>query len=146
MKNIAFLAFISTLTLSACTSIQNNESAQPNIGIANPASKFCVENRGKLEIVKESKGEVAYCQLENGEKIEEWTFFRQNQPQCLAEEAAKLVGQSNNLTDDQIKQATKSEYIRRVEPNQAVTMDYRVDRVTITIDPQTKKIIQATCG
>jgi len=84
--------------------------------------------------------------LENGEKIEEWTFFRQNQPQCLAEEAAKLVGQSNNLTDDQIKQATKSEYIRRVEPNQAVTMDYRVDRVTITIDPQTKKIIQATCG
>ena len=63
----------------------------------------------------------------------------------VAEEAQKLVGQSG-LTDDQIKQKTKSEIVRKVAPGQPMTMDYRTNRVTVTIDPATKKITQATCG
>ena len=144
MKNIAFLSII-VASLSACSSVQTTDSSQTKLGLANPASQYCVEQGGKLEIVKESNGEVGYCHLKNGEKVEEWALFRQSQAQCVAEEATKLVGQTG-LTDEQIKQTTKAQIIRRVGPNQPVTMDYRVDRVTVTIEPITKIITQANCG
>ena len=40
---------------------------------------------------------------QNGQVVEEWKLFRDNQANCVAEEAQKLVGQTG-LTDDQIKQ------------------------------------------
>lgn len=144
MKNIAFLSII-VASLSACSSIQSNESNSTKLGLANPASQYCIEQGGKLEIVKESNGEVGYCHLKNGEKVEEWTLFRQSQTQCVADQAAKLVGQTG-LTDEQIKQSTKAQVVRRVAPNQPVTMDYREDRVTVSVEPITKIITQATCG
>ena len=72
-------------------------------------------------------------------------FFRASQPKCLADEAQKLIGQSG-LSEEQIKQKTKAEIVRSVGPNQPVTMDYRENRVTVTVDPQTKKISNASCG
>lgn len=77
--------------------------------------------------------------------IEEWKFFRESSKECLAEQAKVLLGQTG-LTDDQIKQKTQSELIRRVAPGQPVTMDYRTNRITVTIDPVSKKITQASCG
>lgn len=68
-----------------------------------------------------------------------------NQSRCLAEEAQKLVGKTG-LSDAQIKQLTQSEIVRTVGPNQPVTMDYRDNRVTLTIDPVSKKIMHASCG
>ena len=68
-----------------------------------------------------------------------------NASKCIPEQAEKLVGQSE-LSDSQIKQLTKSQSVRRVQPNQPVTMDYREDRITVTIDPQSKKITHASCG
>ncbi|WP_369124997.1 I78 family peptidase inhibitor [Pseudomonas sp. AB12(2023)] len=50
------------------------------------------------------------------------------------------------MTEAQIKQKTKAQIVRMVEPGQAVTMDYREERVTVTVDPTSKKIIQASCG
>ena len=144
MKNITILAVLA-VSVSACSSIQTTDSKQAKLGLANPASQYCVDQGGKLEIVKETNGEVGYCHLANGEKVEEWTLFRQSQAQCVAEEAVKLVGQTG-LTDEQIKQSTKAQVIRRVGPNQPVTMDYRVDRITVTIEPITKIITQANCG
>ncbi|NUF13860.1 I78 family peptidase inhibitor, partial [Acinetobacter oleivorans] len=111
----------------------------------NPASQYCVEQGGKLEIRNEANGQVGYCHLPNGQVVEEWKLFRDNQANCIAEEAQKLVGQSG-LTDDQIKQKTQSEIVRKVAPGQPMTMDYRTNRVTVTIDPASKKITQATCG
>jgi len=65
--------------------------------------------------------------------------------ECVAIQAAKLVGQSD-LSEAKIKQLTQATIVRKVTPDQMMTMDYRVDRVTVTVDPQTKKIIKATCG
>lgn len=144
MKNITILAVLA-VSVSACSSMQTTDSKQAKLGLANPASQYCVDQGGKLEIVKEANGEFGYCHLPNGEKVEEWALFRQSQAQCVAEEATKLVGQTG-LTDEQIKQTTKAQVIRRVGPNQPVTMDYRVDRVTVTIEPITKIITQANCG
>lgn len=50
------------------------------------------------------------------------------------------------LTDNEIKQKTQSEIIRRIAPGQPVTMDYRSNRITVTIDPVSKKITHASCG
>lgn len=48
----------------------------PAIGIANPASTYCVGKGGKLEIRNEKTGAVGYCHLPDGRVIEEWKFFR----------------------------------------------------------------------
>ncbi|MFT4098109.1 MAG: DUF333 domain-containing protein [Rhodoblastus sp.] len=44
--------------------------------IANPASVYCVQRGGKLEIVTTKKGQIGICVLPNGRRIEEWKFFR----------------------------------------------------------------------
>lgn len=52
---------------------QSEEKAQ----IANPASVYCVENGGKLEIrTGKNGGQVGYCKFNNGKECEEWAFFR----------------------------------------------------------------------
>lgn len=144
MKKIIFLC-LALVSLTACSSVQHKDPTPPKIGSPNPASQYCVEQGGKLEIRNEANGQVGYCHLPNGQVVEEWKLFRDNQANCVAEEAQKLVGQSG-LTDDQIKQKTKSEIVRKVAPGQPMTMDYRTNRVTVTIDPASKKITQATCG
>lgn len=144
MKKIIFLA-LALVSLTACSSVQHKDPTPPKIGSPNPASQYCVEQGGKLEIRNEANGQVGYCHLPNGQVVEEWKLFRDNQANCVAEEAQKFVGQSG-LTDDQIKQKTKSEIVRKVAPGQPMTMDYRTNRVTVTIDPASKKITQATCG
>jgi len=144
MKKIIFLG-LALVSLTACSSAQNKDPTPPKIGSPNPASQYCVEQGGKLEIRNEANGQVGYCHLPNGQVVEEWKLFRDNQANCVAEEAQKLVGQSG-LTDDQIKQKTQSEIVRKVAPGQPMTMDYRTNRVTVTIDPASKKITQATCG
>lgn len=44
--------------------------------IANPASEFCVEQGGKVEIVDEAGGQLGYCSLPDGRRVEEWEYFR----------------------------------------------------------------------
>lgn len=144
MKKILFLG-LALVSLTACSSVQHKDPTPPKIGSPNPASQYCVEQGGKLEIRNEVNGQVGYCHLPNGQVVEEWKLFRDNQANCVAEEAQKLVGQSG-LTDDQIKQKTQSEIVRKVAPGQPMTMDYRTNRVTVTIDPASKKITNATCG
>ena len=144
MKKIIFLG-LALVSLTACSSVQHKDSTPPKIGSPNPASQYCVEQGGKLEIRNEANGQVGYCKLPNGEVVEEWELFRANQPKCDAEEAQKLIGQSG-LSDQQIKQKTQSEIVRTVAPNQPVTIDYRENRVTVTIDPSSKKILNASCG
>jgi len=53
-------------------------------GLANPASAYCEEQGGKLEIISEEPenapggggGQVGMCTLPNGNVCEEWAFFK----------------------------------------------------------------------
>lgn len=144
MKKIGLLGFMIS-SLAACSTVHNTDTVAPKLGTANPASEYCINQGGKLEIKNETNGQVGYCHLPNSQVIEEWKYFRDSSKECLAEEAKVLVGQTG-LTDAQIKQKTQSEIIRRIAPGQPVTMDYRANRITVTIDPVTKKITQANCG
>ena len=144
MKKIVLLGFMIS-SLAACSTVHNKDTHALKLGAANPASEYCINQGGKLEIKNETNGQVGYCHLPNSQVIEEWKYFRDSSKECLAEEAKVLVGQTG-LTDAQIKQKTQSEIIRRIAPGQPVTMDYRANRITVTIDPVTKKITQANCG
>ncbi|AWN45804.1 DUF333 domain-containing protein [Methylobacterium terrae] len=45
--------------------------------LGNPASAYCTSVGGRLEIRKETKGEVGYCHLPDGRVVEEWQLFRE---------------------------------------------------------------------
>ena len=64
---------------------------------------------------------------------------------CVPESAAQLVS-TTGLSETQIKALTRAEIVRMVAPGQPVTMDYRMNRVTVLVDPKTKIILQASCG
>lgn len=44
--------------------------------IANPASQYCIDQGGTLEIVDEQGGQVGYCNLPDGTRVEEWEFYQ----------------------------------------------------------------------
>lgn len=134
-----------SILLAGCSTTQSTDSNSASLGTANPASTYCINQGGKLEIRNETNGQVGYCHLKNGQVVEEWEYFRATQPKCIADQAAALVGQSN-LTEAKIKEKTKAQMVRMVAPGQPVTMDYREERVTVTVDPATKKVVQASCG
>ncbi len=66
----------------AVTVVQTQPTVAPTTGapgssIANPASTFCVQNGGKLEIRKDAQGgEVGYCVFADKSECEEWAFMR----------------------------------------------------------------------
>lgn len=134
-----------SILLAGCSTTQSTDSNSASLGTVNPASTYCINQGGKLEIRNETNGQVGYCHLKNGQVVEEWEYFRATQPKCIVDQAAALVGQSN-LTEAKIKEKTKAQIIRMVTPGQPVTMDYREERVTVTVDPATKKVVQASCG
>ena len=45
--------------------------------VANPASQFCAQQGGTIEIVEEEDGQVGYCRLPDGTRVEEWEYFRE---------------------------------------------------------------------
>lgn len=71
-----------------------NQRVNPedNIGqIANPASTYCHENGGELEIITQKDGsQFGLCVFEN-HACEEWTFFR---GECTLEEDAQKIQQA----------------------------------------------------
>ncbi len=52
-------------------SLQSDETQ-----IANPASVYCEENGGKLEIRETESGQTGICVFDNGKECEEWAFYR----------------------------------------------------------------------
>ena len=44
--------------------------------LANPASEYCVEQGGRVDIVDEAGGQIGYCELPDGRRIEEWEYYR----------------------------------------------------------------------
>lgn len=55
------------------TTVTETTAAQSQL--ANPASEYCVAQGGTIEIVDESAGQVGYCNLPDGRRIEEWEFY-----------------------------------------------------------------------
>jgi len=55
----------------------NNQTNLGGAQLANPASVYCINNSGTLEIKTDaSGGQVGICTLSNGKTCEEWAYFR----------------------------------------------------------------------
>ena len=96
MKLVNFLALVTALLvlLIGCASGGLTESPTPSIiempapvrkitpasgpgGLANPASKYCVDQGYQLEISKDEAGnQYGVCIFPDGSECEEWEFFR----------------------------------------------------------------------
>jgi len=69
------------VVLAGCASTgDSGEGNGEMTEIANPASVYCVEQGGTSEIVSEADGEVGYCNLPDGTRVDEWEYFRANNP------------------------------------------------------------------
>ena len=80
MRGIAMaLSFLIAGALAACDEEENNDSDA--VGLANPASVFCVEQGGKSEIRTADDGsQNGVCILADGSEVDEWAFFREHNP------------------------------------------------------------------
>lgn len=64
---------------------------------------------------------------------------------CRPDAAQALVGKPA-VSDADARRLTGATLVRQIQPGQAVTMDFRQERVTIETDTKTGKIVRATCG
>lgn len=70
---------MTALAMAACA--QKEPAAAPQLGMANPASTYCVKIGGMLRIEKTARGDaLGICVLPNGTEMEEWTLFRRDHP------------------------------------------------------------------
>jgi len=49
--------------------------------LPNPASVYCIERGGSIDIQETPQGDVSTCVLSDGTRVDEWAFYRQNHPQ-----------------------------------------------------------------
>ncbi|WP_061708776.1 putative hemolysin [Pseudenterobacter timonensis] len=74
-----YLLLALALPLAACSARQE-EAPRPPIGMANPASVYCVQKGGELVPVQSPQGVFANCKLPGGQTIEEWDLYRRDHP------------------------------------------------------------------
>lgn len=67
---------IANPALSEVKDTPTNTMPAKDIGIANPASTFCIESGGTLELVETPEGQMGNCTLPNGTVCDEWALFR----------------------------------------------------------------------
>lgn len=73
---VATTAVFSVAVFGACGDDAQPSGATTETEIANPASVFCVEQGGTVDIVDEAGGQVGYCNLPDGTRVEEWEYYR----------------------------------------------------------------------
>jgi putative hemolysin len=76
LKALVAVCFIGLLMLG-CAQKQQNQTVNDNATIANPASVFCAENGGTLQITTAADGsQGGLCVFPNGSKCDEWAYYR----------------------------------------------------------------------
>jgi putative hemolysin len=72
------LLVVSALVLVACGTPKPEPTPEPAQGeLANPASVYCQDNGGKIEMRTDSQGgQYGVCIFDDGSECDEWAFFR----------------------------------------------------------------------
>ena len=78
-------------------------NAQTSADMPNPASVFCEENDGKLEIrTDESGAQTGFCIFEDGSECDEWAFYRgECKPGDSLEPKADMPNPASAFCEDQ---------------------------------------------
>ena len=71
MRTLPTIAIVlMLLLLPACTDQEDDP------GLANPASVYCEEQGGTLDMRESEAGTVGFCVFSDGYECEEWAYFR----------------------------------------------------------------------
>ena len=79
-KPVSVKQSVSVGNVNKNNNYQNEEfPEQKMIGMANPASVYCVEQGGE-SIIKQNKdgSEYGICKFKDGKEVDEWEFYRKN--------------------------------------------------------------------
>ncbi len=69
----------SVLCLVALSACGSDFESDPAPGLANPASVFCEEQGGSVEMETGDEGnEAGICVLPDGSRVDEWEYYRDN--------------------------------------------------------------------
>lgn len=78
MNKTYLLAILGAAALAGCAS--DGEDSREYTSLANPASVFCVQQGGELEMDTMNDRRMTYCVTENGEgekeRVEQWEYYR----------------------------------------------------------------------
>ncbi|MBN2046084.1 MAG: DUF333 domain-containing protein [Anaerolineales bacterium] len=76
-KNLLIVTLLAVMLMgSACKA--NPEADHEVIGMPNPASVFCEEQGGKVEIRTQKDGsQNGVCVFDDGSECDEWAFYRE---------------------------------------------------------------------
>lgn len=89
MKKIIILLFLSFFILAGvgCEKKSTEEFLEENkTGLANPASVYCEEQGGNLDMRSNEAGQYGVCVFSDGSECEEWAYFR---GECLPARASQ---------------------------------------------------------
>jgi len=80
-NNLSLVLILAATWLSACGGPAASNGtvvpATPKAGLANPASVFCTEKGGRLNITTDATGgQVGLCVFPDGSQCEEWAFYQ----------------------------------------------------------------------
>lgn len=115
LLSLLLLAACKPVTAPVAESLATEVATQEGAGLANPASVFCADNGGALEIRNEANGQVGYCIFADGSECEEWAYMR---GECSPGQQAPNANMSNPASDNciahggtlEIRQDTSGEY------------------------------------
>ena len=79
-KPVSVKQSVSVGNVNQNNNYQNEEfPEQKMIGMANPASVYCVEQGGESIIKQDKDGsEYGICKFKDGKEVDEWEFYRKN--------------------------------------------------------------------
>lgn len=79
-----YLFLLFALPLAACSTPKHpapDAPKPPHVGMANPASVYCLQKGGEQIPVQSPQGVRTECKLPGGEVIDEWDLYRRDRPQ-----------------------------------------------------------------
>ena len=75
-KTHLLFAIVGTLVLAGWASEPDEYEVKEYTSLANPAAVYCVQKGGELDTVSENNQRVTYCVLSDGNRIEQWEYYR----------------------------------------------------------------------
>ncbi|AWB32736.1 putative hemolysin [Orrella marina] len=78
MKGIWLAIPFASFVISGCTI--SGPDPLLAVQLPNPASVYCVERGGTIDIRESPQGDVSTCVLSDGTRVDEWEFYRRNHP------------------------------------------------------------------
>ncbi len=76
-RKILLTLFIVIIVLSMVACTPRKVTSTPKAGLPNPASVYCEEQGGKVDIRMDASGaQAGVCVFPNGSECDEWAYYR----------------------------------------------------------------------